>query len=79
MNPTEFKVAQIRAGVSKEEIAVALGINIATLYRKINGESDFSLSELQKLKKLFNLSNEDIDRIFFSDILTETQEVKEAK
>lgn len=73
MNPTEFKVAQIRAGVTKEEIAVALGINIATLYRKINGESDFSLSELKALKKLFNLSKDDVDCIFFGDILTETQ------
>lgn len=74
MNPTEFKVAQIRAGVTKDEIAAALGINIVTLYRKINGESDFSLSELKKLKNLFKLSKDDVDRIFFSDTLTETQE-----
>lgn len=74
MNPTEFKVAQIRAGVTKEEIAGALGINVATLYRKLNGESDFSLSELRELKKLFNLSKDDVDRIFFGELLTETQE-----
>ena len=74
MNPIEFKVAQIRADISKEDMAKNLGINLATLYRKINGESDFTLSELKQLKKMLGLSKEDVDRIFFDDILTETQE-----
>lgn len=69
MNPTEFKIAQIRAGVSKEDMASALGVNIATVYRKINGESDFTLSELKKLKKILKLSSEDVDSIFFADQL----------
>lgn len=64
MNPTEFKIAQIIAGVSKEDMASALGVNIATVYRKINGESDFTLSELKKLKKILKLSSEDVDSIF---------------
>ena len=74
MNSTEFKVAQIRAGVTKEDIAQYLGINVATIYRKFNGESDFTLSELRKLKIILRLSKEDVDRIFFGDLLTETQE-----
>ena len=74
MNPTEFKIAQIRAGVSKEDLAKELCINPTTVYRKFNGESDFTLSELKVLKKVLKLSNEDVDRIFFSDSLTETQE-----
>ncbi len=75
MNQTEFKVAQIRAGLSKEDIAKELGLNSTTVYRKINGESDFTLSELRTLKKILGLSNSDIDRIFFNDELTETQAV----
>ena len=74
MNPTEFKVAQIRSGHSKEDIAAALGINIATLYRKINGESDFTLSELKRLKEILGLSNDDVYRIFFGGELAEMQE-----
>ena len=74
MNPIEFKIAQIRAGVSKEDIAKYLSINPATVYRKFNGESEFTLSELRKLKVFLNLSKDDIDRIFFSGELTETQE-----
>lgn len=67
MNQTEFKVAQIRANITKEEIAKRLNINITTLYRKFNGESDFTLSELKVLKEILGLSKEDVDRIFFSD------------
>lgn len=74
MNPIEFKIAQIRAGVSKEDIAKVLGINLTTVYRKSNGESDFTLSELRTLKKVLNLSKDDVDRIFFSESLAETQE-----
>ena len=72
MNQTEFKVAQIRAGLTKEEIAKALNVNVATIYRKLSGESEFTLSELRTLKGILGLSNTDIDRIFFNDELTET-------
>lgn len=66
MNSTEFKVAQIRADVSKEDIANCLGLNIVTIYRKIDGKSDFTLSELKKLKEILHLNNDDFVRIFFS-------------
>ncbi len=79
MNPIEFKIAQIRAGVSKEDIAKYLGVNPATVYRKFNGESDFTLSELRKLKKVLHLTKEDVDRIFFSEPLTETQATEPMK
>ncbi len=69
MNPIEFKIVQIRAGVSKEDIAKYLGVNPATIYRKFNSESDFTLSELRKLKKMLNLTNEDVDRIFLTSHL----------
>ncbi len=76
MNPIEFKIAQIRAGVSKEDIAKHLGLNPTTIYRKFNGESDFTLSELRKLKKFLNLSNEDVDRIFLAKNLRKRKKHK---
>ena len=74
MNQTEFKVAQIRSGLTIEEIARYLGINPVTVYRKSNGESEFTLSELITLKKILNLTSSDVDRIFFNEELTDTQE-----
>lgn len=69
MNQTEFKVVQIRSGLTKEEIANALSIDVSTLYRKISGKSEFVLSEIRTLKRILGLSNDDVDRIFFNDEL----------
>ena len=65
MNPKEFQIAQIRAGVTNNDMAKGLGISETTVYRKIKGESDFTLTELKQLMKILNLSKEDVDRIFF--------------
>lgn len=73
MNTIELQIAQLRAGISKEKIAKILDMNLSTLYRKLNGESDFTLTELKKLRRVLKLSKDDIDCIFFSDELTETQ------
>lgn len=40
-----------------------LGINIATVSAKINGASDFTLSEINTIKNIYNLDND----IFFTD------------
>lgn len=50
-------------GLNYQEIADFLGLNLATVSNKINGQSDFSLSEINALRKKYNLSSE----IFFTD------------
>lgn len=51
--------------ISIEQIAKLLGISKTTLYRKINGESDFFRSEIQKLTEL--IPKEIVLEIFFSE------------
>ena len=51
-------------GMTMREYADYLGISSVTLYRKINGESDFSRSEVAKSAELFGKTAS--DRIFFS-------------
>jgi len=46
-----------------KDIANFLGLSVATVSAKINGHSDFLLSEIQAIKKHFHLENE----IFFND------------
>ncbi|WP_029502532.1 helix-turn-helix domain-containing protein [Lachnoclostridium phytofermentans] len=58
-------------GKTVQEVASFLGINPATLYRKMNGESDFYREEIQKLKEFLNLK--DPMEIFFAEKVTETQ------
>lgn len=61
----KFKAQIILAGKTLQEVADLLGVNLATLYRKMNGESDFYRSEIQILCKELNISNP--KEIFFAD------------
>ena len=54
-----------RSGLKREAIAKALGISVTTLKTKTDGIADFKSEEVCALKKLFNLSLEDIGELFF--------------
>lgn len=48
-----------------ENIASALGISAATYYRKLNGTSDFGLSEVSALIKFLGLTPDEANKLFF--------------
>ena len=48
-----------------EQIAVFLGINPATLYRKMSQETEFTRNEIATLKTVLNLTLQEMDDIFF--------------
>lgn len=48
-NKLKFKATVIEKGKTMSELAQYLGINESTLYRKINGISEFSRDEIQKI------------------------------
>lgn len=50
-----------------KDVAEAIGVSEATLYRKIGGKSDFTRNEIQLMRKYLNLSAMDIEEIFFAD------------
>lgn len=54
-------------GMNLESFAMELGINSSTLYRKLNGESDFTRAEVQKSKKVLTLTLREADYIFFNE------------
>ena len=62
----EFKAEIIRKGLTIEAVAKAIGIDSATLHRKMNGNGDFYRNEIEKLINLLDLSGEDVLRIFFA-------------
>lgn len=66
-NRNLFKAEVIKAGMTLEQIAGALGVNIATLYRKLNGESDFTRNEIALFKDYLKLEISEIDAIFFAE------------
>ena len=61
-----FEMFLLRENKSKEDVASHIDINIATLYRKMNGDSDFYGNEIQKISIYLNLSNEEKDLVFFN-------------
>ena len=62
----ELKAEIIRKGYSIAEVAKAVGIDVASLHRKMSGKSDFYRSEIQKIREILNLSEQDLLRIFFA-------------
>ena len=68
-NAPEFNAVLARNNKTKEDAAYILGINPATLYRKMNGHSDFTRAEIQLFRFAFKLSATDIDNIFFAEKL----------
>lgn len=49
-----LKAEMTRHGVSKKELAKQLGISEWTLNRKLNGLSQFTLSDMSTIKKVFD-------------------------
>lgn len=67
-NKQKFKSLLILSGKSIREISGLLGINEATLYRKMNGTSDFYRNEMQMLIECLNIVNP--IEIFFDEYIT---------
>lgn len=53
----EFMKALRKASMSTEELAIKIGIGVATLYRKMSGESDFYREEIYKICKVLRIDN----------------------
>lgn len=66
----KFKAAVVGKGKTMAEVAKYLNINESTLYRKVNGETEFSRQEIQSICSFLKLESP-ID-IFFAKELTET-------
>ncbi|MDY6225355.1 XRE family transcriptional regulator [Veillonella caviae] len=51
---------------SMSSLATELNMNPATMFRKLNGTSDFTRHEMQKIKDLLHLSTQEFHNIFFA-------------
>ena len=63
-NLSEFRAAVARCGMTKKEVAEALGISEVTLWRKLNRNGDFTREEINIL--IDRLKIEDITAVFFA-------------
>lgn len=66
LNKKEFKSAIARYGDRQEDLANALGTTSALLSQRINGKIEFRRNEIEMIIARYNLSPDDIQRIFFA-------------
>lgn len=64
-NIPELKAECARHGVTLEELASRIGVNNATLYRKMTGKSEFYRNELQVIRDVLCLNDDKFLLIFF--------------
>lgn len=68
MNKNELVSVMKKHGDRNEDLAKYIGISPQRFSAKLNGTggADFTRSEIQKIKKKYNLSAEQVDLIFFA-------------
>lgn len=67
MNRLELNAAIARAGMTQQQLAEKLGISMVQMSRKMNGVSDFWRHEINSMRHILHLSDDDTVRIFFTD------------
>lgn len=67
-NKVEFEVAMLRKGVKRQELAKILGIDVSTLYRKLENDGDFDREQISKIMAYLDI--DDPNPIFFAKDLT---------
>lgn len=65
-NKNKLKAKFTENGLTIEQVAQILGINPATLHRKLAGESEFTRNEIAMLKNSLQISLDEINAIFFA-------------
>ncbi len=66
MNINLLKSKIIENGYTQKTLANKMDISVNTLNKKILLQSAFTVGDLKKLKKLLDLSTDDVNNIFFN-------------
>lgn len=65
MNAAKLKGKIVENGTNVEKLAEYLGIDRATLYRKLGNFEKFTIGEANKVKTALGLTDEEATAIFF--------------
>lgn len=66
-NTEKLKGAITASGFTQAEVAEKMGISATAFNNKITNKSRFTANEIVFLKKLLNLSRDEVDAIFFNE------------
>lgn len=71
-----FQAKYIEHGLSAVGVARIMGINPATLSRKVNGEYDFTRNEIQLFRVELGLTAEEVADIFLPELAFTQEKTK---
>lgn len=60
----KLKALFVERGLRVPEVAKALGLSVPSIYVKLRGQSDFTYTEIKKLKELLELTPEEFAAAF---------------
>ncbi len=70
MNPQligkRVKMLMTMRNIKRKDLASKMGISYNTLTKKVNGQREFCVDEILKMKEIFNLDLETFTNIFFN-------------
>ena len=66
VNTNKLRGKIVECGMSVIELAEAMGVDKATLYRKLNNSESFTVKDADLIASTLSLSKEDAVAIFFS-------------
>lgn len=64
INANELKAEVMRAGLTLRDLAEALGLTPSGLWRKMRGDTEFTLGEIKATRDLLHLADEAMKAIF---------------
>lgn len=67
MNINALKAKMVLEGISTEKLAQEIGVSKSAFYRKLNGKTEFTREEIQKIIDVLRISNSDAFKIFFEN------------
>ncbi len=70
MNSNLLKSVIVRNGDTQEKLAEAMGLPTSALNMRINGRIEFRRNEINFIKQRYELSSEEIDNIFFTELVS---------
>lgn len=71
MNSNLLKATIIKNGDTQEKLADAMGLPTSALNMRINGKIEFRRNEIIFIKRRYGLSSDEVDSIFFTEIVSE--------
>ena len=78
MDEIKFRQAMIANRDTQTKLAEALGLSQSGISDRINGKTDFKLSEINFIIQRYHLSPSEANTIFFADLVSE-KDTKEAR